>query len=157
MPSNSVYNCSQSNSSGWVQALIFILQGINALRDDFYVHSNCTWIVYIVPVYKASCLLLASRCSCTHVNCEISLTWLFWLFELWISKSGKFLLKLRTDHSGKFAYREINPVYGILFFRLIEVFYCLAFEELHSGVCITSRCISKLLYCANLSKKMINI
>ena len=40
--------------------------------------------------------------------------WAFWLFGLWISKSGKFLLKLRTDHSGKFAPREINPLYGVM-------------------------------------------
>ena len=44
--------------------------------------------------------------------CEISLMWVFWLFGLWISKLGKFLLKLRTDHSGKFAPREINPLYS---------------------------------------------
>ena len=29
-----------------------------------------------------------------------------------ISKSGKFLLKLRAHHSGKFAPWEINPLYG---------------------------------------------
>ena len=115
--SSKVLHCSWSNLSGQVQA--FILQAINALRDReidhkrllFFVHSYCKQIVNIVPVYKqASRLLLASRCSC---KCsEMSLTWVFWLFGSWIFKSGKFLLKLRADHSGKFAPGEINPLYG---------------------------------------------
>ena len=32
----------------------------------------------------------------------------------WISKSGKFLLKLKVHHSGKFAPRENNPLYGMI-------------------------------------------
>ena len=35
--STSVYNCSQSNSSGWVRVLI--LQAINALRDKGFGHT----------------------------------------------------------------------------------------------------------------------
>ena len=34
---------------------------------------------------------------------------------LLISRLGKFLLKLRADHSGKLAPREINSLYGSLF------------------------------------------
>ena len=69
----------------------------------------------IVPVYKqASRLLLASRRSCTRVNFVWNLTHVsFWLCGSWISKSGKFLLKLRTNHSGNFAPREINALYDI--------------------------------------------
>ena len=36
-----------------------------------------------------------------------------------IFKSGKFLLKLRAHHSGKFAPRENNPLYGICLLNTI--------------------------------------
>ena len=38
---------------------------------------------------------------------------LFRVPDLGISKSGKYLLKLRAHYSGKFAPQEINPLYGI--------------------------------------------
>ena len=48
--------------------------------------------------------------------CKMLLMWNFWLLELWISKSWKFLLKLRVHHSGKFAPREITHYTTILIF-----------------------------------------
>ena len=77
----------------------------------FYLHSYCKRIVNIVPVYKQVFHLLpASRHSCTYM-CKLCVK----------SHSHKsidcldreFLLKLRTDHLGKFIPREINPLYGI--------------------------------------------
>ena len=41
----------------------------------------------------------------------MSLAWVFQLFGSWISKSGKFLLKLRVHHLGKFTPKESNPLY----------------------------------------------
>ena len=36
-----------------------------------------------------------------------------------ISKSGKFQLKWRAHHSGKFAPREINPLYGRIIYVVV--------------------------------------
>ena len=70
----------------------------------------------IVPVYnQAPCLLLWS--PDTHVHAwtlrKMSLMSVFQLFGSRISKLGKFLLKPRVQHSGKFAPRENNPLYSI--------------------------------------------
>ena len=90
--STSVYNCSQSNSSGWVRALI--LQLINTLLDEGFSHmrlyslctaiANGSWILcqftnkHLVYIYY--------RCPDAHIHaktlCDMSLTWVFRLFGL---------------------------------------------------------------------------
>ena len=122
LQSTSVYNCRQSNSSSWVRALI--LQAINALCDKKFAHmrlfSMCTvatangsWILCQVTNKHLAYYRHPCRRSCTRVNFVWNLTHMsFWLFGSQISKLGKFLLKLRTDHSEKFASREISLLYG---------------------------------------------
>ena len=98
---------------------VLILQAVKALHNKkfgrmrpfstYIATANGSWIL---PVYKqASHLLPASRHSCTHTNFVWNLTHISFSI-VWIVNFRKILLKLRTDHSGKFVPREINPLYG---------------------------------------------
>ena len=114
------YNWYRTNLNGWVQVLI--LQAMNALLDKRFgprfghtrLFSMCTatadglWILcqfinkhLIVQMLMYMCKL----CVKSHSS-EFSIVW------MWISKLEKFLLKLKTDHSEKFAPREINSLYS---------------------------------------------
>ena len=91
-----------------------------ATRDYILLHSYCKWLMNIVPVYKQSqvqrisitgvrtliytCKFCARLCVKCH-SCECQ------LFGLWISKMGKFLLKLRVHRLEKFAPWENNLLY----------------------------------------------
>ena len=56
-----------------------------------------------IQILMYMCIRVAKLCVKCY-SCEFSIVWIM------NSKSGKFLLKLRADHSGKFAPKEINPL-----------------------------------------------
>ena len=64
----------------------------------------------------------------------MSLTWVFWLFILWISKSGKFLLKLKGHHLGKFVLREDNLLYGSREYMASHVWENIFFNTSHVAI-----------------------
>ena len=82
----------------------------------FFMHSYCKLIVNIAPVYNTSILSSTGVQTLMYVHtwtlCIMSLTWVFRLSRSWISKFGKFLLKLRVHHWGKFAPRENMLLYS---------------------------------------------
>ena len=88
--STSVYNCSHSNSSGWVRELI--LQVINALLDEGFGHTrlyslctataNGSWI--LCQFTNKHLVYVHYRHPDAHIHaktlCDMSLTWVFQLF-----------------------------------------------------------------------------
>ena len=103
--------------------------------------ANGLWIVLICK--QASYLLPAFRCSRTHVNFVWNLTRVsFWLF---LSKSRNFLLKLRTDHSGQFAPREVSPLYGKFWLHKSNL-ASHAFACTHAHVFLVCVCMCACVY-----------
>ena len=110
----------------WVgQVRTLIMQAINAQHNIEFGHTrlffklsytaNRLWMLAMSLKTKH---LVESRCSCTYINFVYNVTHMsFWLFGSWISKLGKFLLKLKAHHLGKFPPRENNPLYGIWYMQ----------------------------------------
>ena len=119
------YSCYYYNSQvSWCRHLYSLLHTTNALCNKgsgYTMQIRCSFC--IITVNGSYCTSLQTGISSITTGQTLSSymqnfvkchsCWVFRMFGSWISKSRKFLLKLRVHHrSRKFALREINSLYS---------------------------------------------